>query len=276
MPEKVVPGPVCDDRSIREAVCIHTKKIFDSCRDQDCVEDLRVYPTRCSQDVIDRAQSIKAKNAELLRAYIDVEPVTFNRGFYTVDVRYFYRITADAFLGAARPVEVCGLAVFSKRAILFGSESGAKVFSSEESGNETQCVPQQSLPTAVVEAVDPLILNMKLVDVCECRPCDCTCFDIPAAVADCFGEELVMSGDIHRAFVTLGQFSIIRMERDTQLLIPAYDYCIPTKECNCNDGDDCRQADPCELFRQVQFPVNEFFPPNTITTTSSASQSCCR
>ena len=151
MPEKVVPGPVCDDRSIREAVCIHTKKIFDSCRDQDCVEDLRVYPTRCSQDVIDRAQSIKAKNAELLRAYIDVEPVTFNRGFYTVDVRYFYRITADAFLGAARPVEVCGLAVFSKRAILFGSESGAKVFSSEESGNETQCVPQQSLPTAVVE-----------------------------------------------------------------------------------------------------------------------------
>ena len=49
MPEKVVPGPVCDDRSIREAVCIHTKKIFDSCRDKDCVEDLRVYPTRCSQ-----------------------------------------------------------------------------------------------------------------------------------------------------------------------------------------------------------------------------------
>ena len=127
----------------------------------------------------------------------------------------------------------------------------------------------------MVEAVDPLILNMKLVDVCECRPCDCTCFDIPAAVADCFGEELVMSGDIHRAFVTLGQFSIIRMERDTQLLIPAYDYCIPTKECNCNDGDDCRQADPCELFRQVQFPVNEFFPPNTITTTSSASKGFC-
>lgn len=35
MPEKVVPGPVCDDRSIREAVCIHTKKIFDSCREED-------------------------------------------------------------------------------------------------------------------------------------------------------------------------------------------------------------------------------------------------
>ena len=41
-----------------------------------------------------------------------------------------------------------------------------------------------------------------------------------------------MGGDVHRLYVTLGQFSIIRMERDTQLLIPAYDYCLPEKECS--------------------------------------------
>ena len=35
MPEKVVPGPVQDTACIREAVCIHTKKIFDSCREED-------------------------------------------------------------------------------------------------------------------------------------------------------------------------------------------------------------------------------------------------
>ncbi len=35
MPEKVVPGPVQDNACIREAVCIHTKKIFDSCREED-------------------------------------------------------------------------------------------------------------------------------------------------------------------------------------------------------------------------------------------------
>lgn len=35
MPEKVVPGPVSEERCIREAVCIHTKKIFDSCKDKD-------------------------------------------------------------------------------------------------------------------------------------------------------------------------------------------------------------------------------------------------
>lgn len=35
MPEKVVPGPVQEDAVIREAVCVHTKKIFDSCREED-------------------------------------------------------------------------------------------------------------------------------------------------------------------------------------------------------------------------------------------------
>lgn len=51
--------------------------------------------------MIDRAISIKAGKAELLYVYIDVEPIGFNRGFYTVDVRYYYRVTADAFIGAA-------------------------------------------------------------------------------------------------------------------------------------------------------------------------------
>ena len=154
MPEKVAPGPVSDDRCIREAVCIHPKKIFDSCKDKDCIEDLRVYPTCGSQEVLDRALSVKAGTAELLYAYIDVEPVGFNRGFYTVDVRYFYRITADAFIGAARPIEVCGLAVFDKRAILFGSEGGAKSFSSDSpSVCSCQDLMGSSLPTAHVEAI---------------------------------------------------------------------------------------------------------------------------
>lgn len=278
MPEKVVPGPVSDERRIREAVCIHTKKIFDSCKDKDCIEDLRVYPTRGCQEVIDRAVSVKAGCAELLYAYIDVEPVTFNRGFYTVDVRYFYRITADAFVGAARPVEITGLAVFDKRVILFGSEGSAKVFTStgKNCGSDVQGLPATTAPTAVVESMDPIILGMKLVEVCQCHHHD-NCCEIPPAVCACFPEELVTGGDVHRLFVTLGQFSIIRLERDTQLLMPAYDYCMPEKDCDC--GCDCRQEDPCELFRKVQFPVGEFFPPNHCPAPKSVEyqdvRGCC-
>jgi hypothetical protein len=239
-----------------------------------------VYPTRGSQEVIDRALSVKAGCAELLYAYIDVEPVCFNRGFYTVDVRYFYRITADAFVGTARPVEVSGLAVFDKRVILFGSEGNAKVFASTNSncGLDRQELPRTTAPIAVVEAVDPLILGLKLMDVCECRPCDNGNYDIPEAVSACFQEELVTSGDVHRLYVTLGQFTIIRLERDTQLLMPVYDYCMPEKECPC-DGCGC-QEDPCDLFRKIKFPVNEFFPPNSTTPKTDSYQEirscgCC-
>ena len=79
MPENGMPGPVCDLSSVRESVCIHTKKIFDSCRDKDCVESLRFYPTQAAQEVLSTAQIIKGGCAELLYVYTDVEPITFNR-----------------------------------------------------------------------------------------------------------------------------------------------------------------------------------------------------
>lgn len=116
---------------------------------------MRLYPTVSSQAVIDRAISLKAGQAELLYAYIDVEPVGFNRGFFTVDVRYFYRVTADAFVGATRPVSICGLAVFDKRAILFGSEGSAKVFSSNSRVDDLdeQNLMSTNLPVAVVKVI---------------------------------------------------------------------------------------------------------------------------
>lgn len=114
----------------------------------------------------------------------------------------------------------------------------------------------------MAEAVDPIILNMKLVDVCQCRPCDCSLTEIPQAILDCFGDSLTQGGDVHRLYVTLGQFSIIRLERDSQLLIPVFDYCLPDKECSGGCGSD----DPCHLFQNIAFPVEEFFPPNALET----------
>ncbi len=262
MPDKVMPGPISDAAGIREAVCVHTRKIMDACRDKDCVEDLRVYLTQSSQCALDKALCVKAGKAELLFVSTDVEPISFNKGFYTVDVRYFYRITADAFVGAARPVEISGLAVFDKRVILFGSEGSSKSFSSEMSLDalDSQSLPRINQPIAVVEVVDPLVLGMKLVDPCDCRCCDCELSDLPPCICSCFGSDLSFACEGKRLYVSLGQFSLIRLERDTQLLIPVFDYCLPEKECPC-DGGVCEE-DPCELFRHVKFPVDEFFPPD--------------
>ena len=52
-------GAAEDKSCIREAVCIHTRKIFDACRSKDCIEDLRVWPTASSQQYIDSALSVR-------------------------------------------------------------------------------------------------------------------------------------------------------------------------------------------------------------------------
>ena len=254
-----MPGPVCDLSSVKESVCIHTKKILDGCRDKDCVEDLRFYPTQAAQEVLSGTQIIKGGCAELLYVYTDVEPITFNRGFYSIDMRYFYRVTLQVATGTPRSTEVEGLCVFDKRCILFGSEGSAKSFSSDTTPESI--VPQTGLPTAVVEAVDPIVLDTRIVEDCTAAGvCEGNVSEIPAAIEAVFASPIVLEPvGTRRYFVTLGQFSLVRLERDTQLLIPAYDYCIPQSDCSGGDPED-----PCGLFKNVSFPINELFPPNTV------------
>lgn len=250
MADTVTPGPVDSSACIREAVCIHTRKIFDSCRDKDCIEDLRVYPTTGSQVYIDNALSVRAKSAELLYADVSVEPITFNKGYYTVDITYYYRITGETSPGANT---ITGLAIFSKRVMLYGGAGTVKSFSSDPMAMAGEA---DGLPIATVEAVDPIALNLKLVDTAYCVCPETQQPDIPPFILNRFGDTLVTGDTAKRIYVTLGQFTIVRLERDTQLLIPAYDYCVPEKDC---PGGSC-QDDPCTIFSQIRFPMEEFFP----------------
>lgn len=278
MAETVVPGPVTDLSAVREATCVHTKKIYDACQSKDCIEDLRLYPTESAQTVIDQALSVKAGRASLLYVLVNVEPMGLNRGFYTVDLRYYYKVTCDAFTGCARPTQVTGLAIFDKHAILFGSEGAAKIFSSATSCADLEegLDLETNHPTAVVEAVDPIILSMKLCNVCERPVCgEAAITEIPQGILNAFDEPISLENStLRRIYFTLGQFSILRMERDAQLLMPVYDYCVPDKECSCDRCDD----DPCDVFQQVNFPVGQFFPPTTagaIDPLSEIRKSCC-
>ena len=86
----------------------------------------------------------------------DVEPVPFNRGFYSVDLKYFFRVKLAVFTGVGRPTEVEGLATFDKKVILFGSEGNAKVFESKfkEDAFDPQLWKKTNMPHAIVEAAD--------------------------------------------------------------------------------------------------------------------------
>ena len=110
MSEKHTDTLCCDPNDIRQCMSIHTRKITDSCRDKDCIEDLRVYLTNGSQAQLDSAANVKVRSAELINAYIDVEPVAFDRNHYCIDITFFYRILADAVVGTCRPTTLYGLA----------------------------------------------------------------------------------------------------------------------------------------------------------------------
>ena len=259
MSDNCVQSVQCCPEDLRQALSIHTRKITDSCRDKDCIEDLRVYLTAGSQGILDTAATAKVRCAELLDARIEVEPVAFDRNHYCIDVTFFYRILADATVGSCRPAALHGLAVFSKRAVLCGEESKAHIFTSDgrACADDMHRMLCANRPTAVVEVLDPMVLSSKVQEVCECKCKDTHAVQIPAYISRMFDEELVVSGESRRLFVTLGQFSIIRLERDAQLVVPVLDYSIPTKEC-C-DSVGCAE-DPCEMFSRIPFPAGQFSP----------------
>lgn len=253
-------GTACDLRGIREAVCVHTDKISDSCLAKDCIEDLQVYLTVLSQQALDCAVSAKARYVELLHVGVHVETVPYSTGYYTVDLTFYYRVIADASAAGGRPTTVTGLAIFSKRLVMFGGETSARSFSSR-SGVSCLCkqaIQAGNVPEAIVEVVDPMILGSRVQEVCNCNCCPPSPPVIPEAILGCFEEQLVLDGESKRLLVTIGQFSIARLERSTQLLIPTFDYCIPSKTCK-NVGSSNTES-PCEVFGQIEFPMDAFFP----------------
>ena len=258
----------CDPQDLRQAMSIHTRKITDSCRDKDCIEDLRVYLTTSSQEQLNNAASVRVRSADLLDAYIDVEPVAFDRNHFCIDVTFYYRILADATVGANRPVTLTGLAIFTKRAVLCGEDSRAHIFTSDTRLGQMDgtSISSSNLPTAVVEVLDPMILSSKVTEAGTPGTPELA-VQIPDYIRAMFDEDLVTVTDGRRLFVTLGQFSIIRLERDAQLIVPVLDYSIPNKEC-C-DTPGCAE-DPCEMFSRIPFPTQQFAPRGCDTPDNSS------
>ena len=116
---------------------------------------------------------------------------------------------------------------------------------------------QLSELVSVVEVLDPMVLASKIRETCACK--DSTVVQIPENILSVFDEELVLCDEQRRLYVTLGQFSIIRLERDAQLVVPVISYSIPSKECSDNPG--CAE-DPCEMFSRIPFPAERFAPRN--------------
>ena len=244
-----------------EMVCIETNRILDSCRDRDCFEDVKVILTDFGNDIIEHTTNVRAKNACITWTYIGIEPVRFNRGFYSVLIRYYVKLTFEACLCGGKSQEFDGVAVLEKRVILYGSESNVSVFKSNPDASDYCAAPEpccagKNVPIAVVEVVDPIVLNVKVHEPDEpCCSC-CCCGDIPDRVSDRLCGSLNDRDDGRYLTVSLGIFSVVRIVRPAQYLINATEYCVPDKECVSAEEDN-----PCSLFRSMAFPSAEFCPP---------------
>ena len=253
-------------RPYGEPVCIDARRVYDSCGDKDCLSDLPVFVSDASQALIDNAVNVRIRSADVLNTMLDIEPVPFNRGFYSIDMTFFFEVTLDVFSSPnTAPETVRGLCMSDKKVILYGSEGNVRVFSSDLTVDEydTQNAPVRSLPTANVQVAKPIALAVTMKDRQSCYK---LCHKVPNSMLCVIGGNISERGE-RVVLATLGVFSIVQLLRNVQMLIPSYDFCVPEKRCEGSTDS------PCEMFSRLDFPTDEFFPPNV--TNGSGDNSGC-
>ena len=148
----------------------------------------------------------------------------------------------------------------------------------------------------MLEVVDPIVLGAKIMEFCRCNPSPCGCGgnsgsccgsvssqpatrpgsncitdgDMPESVCGCVSGRLCFEETGKRLLVSLGFFSVVRIERPGQFLVTGNEYTVPEKECISPNADN-----PCDIFKHIAFPVDEFYPPALSNIRGESGESGC-
>ncbi|MDR1541649.1 MAG: hypothetical protein LBU32_27410 [Clostridiales bacterium] len=239
--------------------CIIALKVYDSCRQQDCLTPAQIGPARSAEhvcmgdehihegDIIDPPDNAAAVTIDFLRIkkiiIVDKKPNPFKNGYWDIDIKYVfeYRLT---FREADGTVIGCIRAnsIFNKRITLFGSIGSDLAISTDlfRSFNDSQTIDSE--PFIMVEAKSVALT----ADLHHKRghhnfPEDKHCHDhqrVPNEV-----------------LVTIGLFSIVKLFRVVNLTVESRGFCVP-EEC-----EDISPLNPCEFFDSLDFPLDIFAPP---------------
>lgn len=246
--------------TLKDTVCIDTYRVLDSCRDRDCFKDTKCYLTSYGQELIERTDSVRTKYARVLSSFIDIDDVPFNCGFYQLNSKIFIKLICEACLGPGNVQDFEALCAVEKKVVLYGGEGSVSVFKSQCGCNafcpdpsEEACKAGDTMPIAVIETVDPIILDTKVRESpCRCNSC-CSGRDIPSGILRYVGGDLVCDERPKNLTVSIGLFSVVRIERPAQLLVTAAEYNVPEKQCVESSDED-----PCSIFNGIPFPEKEF------------------
>ena len=254
MAETIANCPT-NSTNFKEAVCINADRVYDSCCDRDCLEDLRVYFNTNDQQLVCEAQCVRLRSAQVVYTNIDVEPVNFHKGYYTCTLNLYFIVNVDVSSSTLPTTTITGLACHQKQVVLYGSEGCVKTFSNTYTAYDdadSQARASLNTPRCTVQIADPVSLSAR---ICKLREhCGCGC-SFPARVKELIGG-CTDEGEAGKnaVYVTLGLFSIVQLTREVQILVPTYDFTFPEKKClETNDS-------PCDVFKAIDFPTNDFFP----------------
>ena len=218
-------------------------QVVDTCADRECLEDLQVFFSPSDQNIINRCVQVRCPAATVENVAFGLEPTPWRRGCFTVETLFMFRVRLEAVLpGQEPPVCVEGSCFFERRSTLFGGENCVRTFRSNGAG----C---GGVPEASIQCAQPVVLNVHLTDgpVAFGAP--------PQAVIDRLGGRL--SPEPHRAvLISLGLFSVLSLERPTQLAVSSFGPALPTRECR---GELCGK-EVCDLFNAMPFPIEQFNP----------------
>ena len=213
-----------------DGIPMRAERIFDSCSDRDCLSSLPV--TLDSGPLPENINILRSRSAQVDSVNISVEPVPFDKGFYQIDITFTFSLELLGYESSgSTPRTFTGTANAAKSCILYGSESSARLFSSDGSAPAAN-----SLPVANVSVLEPIVLETKIATICP----------MPGGPAVSQGQRGI--------FVTLGLFSVVELCRSSAVMTPALDYSVPQRECCCDPES------PCEIFRRLKFPEDEFNP----------------
>lgn len=232
--------------------CIIALKVYDQCRQQDCLTPELLGPARAAcpcvigdeniaeGDVIDPPSGAAAVTIENLRLkkviIVSKEPNMFRPGFWDIDLKYVfeYRLTfreADgSVIGSCR-----ANSIYNKKVILFGSVGTDIVLASDLLHQESETLNADPFVLVEGKAV-ALAAELKYTKPKHCH-----------------------GGDIaptpNQVLVTIGLFTIVKVFRLVNLLVESRGFCVP---------DECEQIsplDPCDFFDSIDFPFDIFSPP---------------
>ncbi len=232
-------------------VPVKADRVFDSCSDKDCITNLEVQ--LASGELPAQFTAVKTRCCTIDNICMTVEPIAFNRGYYSVDLTYTFGVELLAYeRGCDAPTVLQGTATASKSVILYGSESNTKTFYSNGNsvGETNSCCELVNLPTASCQCVDPIALETRIVTLCGAAP----------------GSDAGGVQNVRRAvMLTLGIFSVVELTRPVTMNVVAEPYTVPEKACAAETDS------PCEIFNRLSFPADEFSPQSLTSANQNGS-----